>query len=170
MAQEETFDAIVIGSGQAGGPLASARARAGHKPATVERVHGGGCGVNEGGTPTTTMVASARDAYLARRGPDYGVHTGPIAVDMTVVRGRKRDIVEEFRSGSEKQLTETEGVTLLMGEAGFTGPHSVHVTMNDGGAKDRGHRHGPDPRLDIDHGTRHGPRPPAYRRWRLYRA
>ena len=136
MAQEEIFDAIVIGSGQAGGPLASALARAGHKTAIIERVHVGGCCVNEGCTPTKTMVASARDAYLARRGPDYGVHTGPVSVDMTVVRGRKRDIVEEFRSGSEKQLTGTEGVTLLMGEGVFTGPHSVHVTMNDGGARD----------------------------------
>jgi len=136
MAQEETFDAIVIGSGQAGGPLASALARAGHKTAIVERVHVGGCCVNEGCTPTKTMVASARDAYLARRGPDYGVRIGAVSVDMTVVRGRKRDIVEEFRTGSEKQLTGTEDVTLMMGEAGFTGPHSVHVTMNDGGARD----------------------------------
>ncbi len=136
MAQEETFDAIVIGSGQAGGPLASALARAGHKTAIVERLHVGGCCVNEGCTPTKTMVASARDVYLARRGPDYGVQTGPISVDMTVVRRRKRDIVEEFRSGSEKQLTGTEGVTLLMGEAAFTGPHTVHVTMNDGSARD----------------------------------
>jgi len=136
MPGEEKYDAIVIGAGQSGGPLASALARAGHKTAIVERAHVGGTCVNEGCTPTKTMVASARDAYLARRGPDFGVHTGPVAVDMTIVRKRKRDIVEEFRAGSEKQLTGTEGVDLLMGEAGFTGPHSVQVRLNDGGTRD----------------------------------
>src|SRR5579875_3121610 len=135
MAQEENYDAIVIGAGQAGGPLASALARAGHKTAIVEREHVGGTCVNEGCTPTKTMVASARDAYLARRGADYGVQTGPVAVDMTVVRRRKRDIVEEFRSGSEKRLVGTEGVTLLMGEASFTGPTTIRVHLTDGGTR-----------------------------------
>jgi len=136
MPGEEKYDAIVIGAGQSGGPLASALARVGHKTAIVERAHVGGTCVNEGCTPTKTMVASARDAYLARRGPDYGVRTGPVSVDMTVVRKRKRDIVDEFRAGSEKQLTGTEGVDLLMGEASFTGPHSVRVALNDGGTRD----------------------------------
>jgi pyruvate/2-oxoglutarate dehydrogenase complex dihydrolipoamide dehydrogenase (E3) component len=135
MAREETYDAIVIGAGQAGGPLASALARAGHKTAIVERAHVGGCCINEGCTPTKTMVASARDAYLVRRAADYGVHAGdgPVSVDMKVVRQRKRDIVEEFRTGSEKSLIGTEGVTLLMGEAHFTAPHTVEVRLNDGG-------------------------------------
>ena len=86
----ESFDAIVIGSGQAGGPLATAFATAGRKTALVERTHVGGTCINEGCTPTKTMVASARVAYLTRRAADYGVHTGPLTVDMLRVRQRVR--------------------------------------------------------------------------------
>src|ERR1700739_3165765 len=112
-----TYDAIIIGAGQAGGPLSTALANAGRKTAIIERVHVGGTCINEGCTPTKTMVASARVAYLARRGADYGGHTGPVTIDMVKVRQRKRDIVESFRSGSERAITSTEGVDLLMGEA-----------------------------------------------------
>ncbi len=75
----EQYDDIVIGSGQGGGPIATALANAGRRVALVERVHVGGTCVNEGCTPTKTMVASARVAHLARRGADYGVGTGPIS-------------------------------------------------------------------------------------------
>jgi pyruvate/2-oxoglutarate dehydrogenase complex dihydrolipoamide dehydrogenase (E3) component len=78
------------------------------------------------------MVASARVAYLARRGADYGVHTGPITVDMIKVRQRKRDIVESFRSGSQRRIEQTEGVDLLMGETSFTGPKMLEVRLNNG--------------------------------------
>src|SRR5260221_13148465 len=98
------YDAIVIGSGQAGGPLSTALANAGRKTALIERIHVGGTCINEGCTPTKTMVASAQVAYLARRGADYGVHTGPITVDMVKVRQRKRDIVDSFRSSSERSI------------------------------------------------------------------
>ena len=94
MTQTRYYDAIVIGAGQAGGPLSTELARAGWKTALIEREHVGGTCINEGCTPTKTMVASARVAYLARRGADYGVQTGPVTVDMTKVRQRKRDIVE----------------------------------------------------------------------------
>ncbi|HLZ81780.1 MAG TPA: FAD-dependent oxidoreductase, partial [Ktedonobacteraceae bacterium] len=126
------FDAIVIGAGQAGGPLSTALARGGWKTAIIERVHVGGTCVNEGCTPTKTMVASARVAYLARRAADYGVQTGPITVDMTVVRQRKRNIVESFRSGSQRSIEGTEGVELVMGEARFTGPKALEVHLLDG--------------------------------------
>jgi pyruvate/2-oxoglutarate dehydrogenase complex dihydrolipoamide dehydrogenase (E3) component len=126
------YDAIVIGAGQAGGPLSTALARAGWKTAIIERVHVGGTCINEGCTPTKTMVASARVAYLARRAADYGVHTGPVTVDMTVVRQRKRDIVESFRNGSQQRIESTEGVDLLMGEARFTGPKLVEVRLTNG--------------------------------------
>ncbi|HET9918726.1 MAG TPA: FAD-dependent oxidoreductase, partial [Ktedonobacteraceae bacterium] len=129
------YNAIVIGSGQSGGPLSTALAKAGRKTAIIERVHVGGTCINEGCTPTKTMVASARVAYLARRGADYGVHTGPITVDMTRVRKRKRDIVESFRSGSERRIKETQGVDLLMGEARFIEPHTLEVRMNGGGVR-----------------------------------
>ncbi|HEX5691599.1 MAG TPA: mercuric reductase, partial [Roseiflexaceae bacterium] len=73
--------------------------------------------------------------YLARRAADYGVHTGPISVDLTKVRQRKRDIVDSFRNGSQSRIEGTEGVTLLMGEASFTSATSVEVRLNDGGTR-----------------------------------
>ena len=82
----EHYDAIVIGAGQAGGPLATALANAGRKTALIESTHVGGTCINEGCTPTKTMVASARVAYLARRAADYGVETGPVAIDQKRVR------------------------------------------------------------------------------------
>jgi pyruvate/2-oxoglutarate dehydrogenase complex dihydrolipoamide dehydrogenase (E3) component len=121
------YDAIVIGAGQAGGPLSTALARAGYRTALIEREHVGGTCINEGCTPTKTMVASARVAYLARRATDYGVRTGPIEIDMVRVRQRKRDIVENFRSGSEHAITSTPGVDLLRGEARFEGPKILEV-------------------------------------------
>lgn len=130
------YDGIVIGAGQAGGPLATTLARAGWKMALIEREHVGGTCVNDGCTPTKTMVASARVAYLARRAADYGVETGPVTMDMTVVRRRKRDIVNEFRSGSEQGIRETPNLDLLMGEARFTGPKTLTVTLNDGGERE----------------------------------
>ncbi|HEX9132703.1 MAG TPA: mercuric reductase [Ktedonobacteraceae bacterium] len=126
------YDAIVIGAGQAGGPLSTALAQAGWKTAIIERVHVGGTCINEGCTPTKTMVASARVAYLTRRAADYGVRTGPVSVDMQVVRKRKRDIVESFRNGSQGRIEHAEGVDLLMGEARFTGPKMVEVRLNNG--------------------------------------
>ncbi|HEY7201830.1 MAG TPA: mercuric reductase, partial [Candidatus Dormibacteraeota bacterium] len=111
---------------------ASALAQSGRRTAIVEREHVGGTCINEGCTPTKTMVASARVAHLAGRGADYGVYAGPVAVDMLRVRQRKRDIVESFRSGSERRLTSTDGLELLMGGATFTGPDTVAVRMLDG--------------------------------------
>ena len=118
----KTYDAVIIGSGQSGGPLASALANAGRRVALVERGHVGGSCINYGCTPTKTMVASARVAHVARRSADYGVHTGPVRVDMTEVRQRKRDMVESFRSGSLSSIQNTEGVELIRGEASFADP------------------------------------------------
>src|SRR2546428_4291150 len=132
MTTSRQYDAIVIGAGQSGGPLSTALARAGWKTAIIERVRVGGTCINEGCTPTKTMVASARVAYLARRAADYGVQTGPVSVDMSVVRKRKRDIVESFRKGSERSIESTEGVDLLMGEARFIEPKVLEVFLNNG--------------------------------------
>ena len=129
------YDAIVIGTGQGGGPLASALAKAGQRTAIVERSDVGGSCINVGCTPTKTMVASARVAYLARRGADYGVRTAPISVDLEVVRQRKREIVESFRSGSERGLTETDGLDLVRGEASFAGAHEVDVRLAAGAVR-----------------------------------
>jgi pyruvate/2-oxoglutarate dehydrogenase complex dihydrolipoamide dehydrogenase (E3) component len=127
MSTAERYDAIVIGAGQAGGPLASALARSGRRTALIEREHVGGTCINEGCTPTKTMVASARVAYLARRGADYGVGTGPVTVDMARVRERKRAIVKSFRAGSLRRVEATEGLELICAEARFTGPKQVAV-------------------------------------------
>ncbi|HZV05464.1 MAG TPA: mercuric reductase [Gemmataceae bacterium] len=131
----EYFDAIVLGTGQGGKPLASALARAGWNTAVIEREAVGGTCVNVGCTPTKTMVASARVAYLARRGSDFGVKTGPIKVDLAKVRERKRALVESFRSGSQKKLENTQRLTLIFGEGRFAGPHEVEVALNDGGVR-----------------------------------
>src|SRR5262245_33909027 len=131
----EHFDAIIIGSGQAGKPLCLSLARAGRKTALLERQFVGGTCINFGCTPTKTMVASARVAYLARRGADYGVQDGPVRVDMTKVRQRKRSIVENFRSGSQKKLETTKNVSLIFGEGRFTGPTTVEVALNGGGTR-----------------------------------
>src|SRR5215467_11889368 len=104
MNASQQYDAIVIGSGQGGTPLSIALAQAGMHTALIERKHVGGTCINEGCTPTKTMVASARVAYLARRAADYGVHTGPISIDMKKIRQRKRDIVNSFRGGSENRI------------------------------------------------------------------
>ena len=127
MSTPERYDAIVIGAGQAGVPLAGALARSGRRTALIEREHVGGTCINEGCTPTKTMVASARVAYLARRAADYGVATGPIRVDMGRVRERKRAIVNSFRNGSQRRLESTEGLDLICAEARFTGPRQVAV-------------------------------------------
>ena len=131
----DRFDAIVIGCGQGGNPLAVALTRAGWRTVLVERVHVGGTCINEGCTPTKTMVASARVAYLARRGADYGVGTGPVTVDMTRVRQRKRDVVASFRAGTERGLQRAEGLELLAGNATLTGPDTVVVELRDGGRR-----------------------------------
>jgi pyruvate/2-oxoglutarate dehydrogenase complex dihydrolipoamide dehydrogenase (E3) component len=128
----EHYDAVVIGAGQGGMPLARTLAGAGRKTAIIEREHVGGTCINEGCTPTKTMVASAKAAYFDRRSPDYGIRNGSVAVDMPKVRQRKRDIVESFRSSDERRLGSTENLDLLMGEARFSGPKELEVGLIGG--------------------------------------
>jgi pyruvate/2-oxoglutarate dehydrogenase complex dihydrolipoamide dehydrogenase (E3) component len=130
----EAFDAIVVGSGQGGNPLAGALVAAGKKTALIERQDVGGTCINRGCTPTKTMVASARAAYLARRGADYGVQVGPVTVDMSRVRERKRAIVRSWRESGEMRL-EKAHVELIRGEASFTGPGQILVALHGGGER-----------------------------------
>ena len=132
MTTPDHYQAIVIGSGQGGNPLCGALAQAGLRTALIERRHIGGTCVNEGCTPTKTMLASGRVAYLARRGTEYGVQTSDIRIDMQRVRQRKRDIVDSFRNGSQKRLEKTANLDLIFGEGSFTGPKSVSVRLKDG--------------------------------------
>jgi pyruvate/2-oxoglutarate dehydrogenase complex dihydrolipoamide dehydrogenase (E3) component len=145
----DRYDAVIIGAGQAGVPLARDLTAAGRRVALVEREHVGGTCYNEGCTPTKTMAASARVAYLARRAGDYGVQTGPVGVDLAAVRRRKRDIVESWRSGMEKRLEDTPGLDLIWGEARFASPTAVIVTPS--GVGGRSPHSGAEPRrLEAD--------------------
>lgn len=131
----QSYDAIIVGAGQAGVPLSRALAQAGWRTALVERKHVGGTCYNEGCTPTKTMIASARVAYVARRAADYGVMTGPVTVDMAAVRLRKDDLVDSWRTRSENRLRATENLDLLIGEASFVRPYQVEVQSNDQGSQ-----------------------------------
>ena len=132
MNSRPNYDAIVIGAGQAGTPLSQALAAAGMRTALIEREHVGGTCINEGCTPTKTMVASARVAYLARRGADYGVHTGEIRIDLAEVRERKRAIVDSFRNGSQSRIEKAENLDLIFGEAAFTASKTIRVSKKGG--------------------------------------
>ena len=131
----ENLDCVIIGSGQAGKPLAFALARAGLKTALVEREHVGGTCINVGCTPTKTMVASARVAYLARRAAGYGVNAGPVTVDMARVRARKRAIVERFRNYGTQRLQNTPNLELIFGTAKFVDAAMVQVAVRHGGTR-----------------------------------
>ena len=91
------------------------------RTALVEREHVGGTCINEGCTPTKTMVASGRVAYLARRGADYGVRTGPLTIELARVRERKRAIVDSFRNGSQGRIEKTKNLELIFAEAAVHG-------------------------------------------------
>jgi pyruvate/2-oxoglutarate dehydrogenase complex dihydrolipoamide dehydrogenase (E3) component len=122
------YDAIVIGTGQAGPPLAVRLAGAGMKVAIVERKRFGGTCVNNGCIPTKTLVASARAAHVARRAGDYGVIIrGSVAVDMKKVKARKDALVRKSREGVEKWLRDTQAVTVIEGQARFADSHRVAV-------------------------------------------
>jgi len=129
------YDAIILGSGQAGNPLASALSAKGKRTAMIERAAVGGTCVNYGCTPTKTLVASAEVAHMVRRALEYGVTVGDVSVDMPVVRERKRGMVKKWREGSEKRLQEAKLVDLLYGEGSFVGPKQLRVRMNDGGER-----------------------------------
>jgi pyruvate/2-oxoglutarate dehydrogenase complex dihydrolipoamide dehydrogenase (E3) component len=127
----QTWDALVLGAGQAGVPLAVALARAGRKTALVERDQVGGTCINVGCTPTKTLVASARVAALASRASDYGITTGPPTANWPQVRDREQRVVQQFRSGGERRLREA-GVTLLRGSASFVGSRRLTVREHNG--------------------------------------
>src|SRR5260370_21035016 len=122
------YDAIIIGTGQAGPALARRLAAAGRKIAIMERKYFGGTCVNTGCTPTKTLVASAYAAYLARRAADYGVTIrGSVGVDMRAVKARKDAVVRPSREGVERSLKRLKGCTVLEGHAQFVGPKEVKL-------------------------------------------
>ncbi len=149
--RSERYDAVIIGTGQAGKPLARDLGAAGWKTAVVEREHVGGTCINVGCTPTKTMVASARVAHLARRAADYGVDAGAPRVDLAAVVRRKRAVVESFRGGSQRRLEQTSNVSLIFGEAALAGGGEVEVRLREGGVRRLAAE-----KIFINTGTRNG--------------
>jgi pyruvate/2-oxoglutarate dehydrogenase complex dihydrolipoamide dehydrogenase (E3) component len=122
-----TYDAIVIGSGQAGNPLSQRLADLGWKVALVEKAHLGGTCINTGCTPTKAMVASAQIAHYARNAARWGVRASGVAVDLTKVVERKEKIVESFRSGQQNRVEQRPNLTLHRGHARFLAPRRLQV-------------------------------------------
>ena len=126
------FDAIVIGAGQAGVPLAKKLAQSGLKTALIEKRMVGGTCINDGCTPTKAMVASARLAYLASRSSDLGIDIPAYTIDFKAVMARKSAIVTQFREGALKGVEKTENLTLIYGEAKFKDDQTIYVNGRDG--------------------------------------
>jgi pyruvate/2-oxoglutarate dehydrogenase complex dihydrolipoamide dehydrogenase (E3) component len=143
------FDAIVIGSGQGGNPLAFALADHGWSVAMIEQAYLGGTCVNTGCTPTKTMVASSQVAHYARNAARWGVNVTGVSMDMPAVIARKNEVVMKFRSGNEKSVEKWPNLHLYRGHGRFTGPRTLQV---DGDVLEG-------ERVFINVGTR--PHPPA---------
>ena len=124
----EKYDAIVIGTGQAGPSLAVRLAKAGRKTAIIERKLFGGTCVNVGCVPTKTLIASARAAYLSRRGADFGVIIeGAVRVDMARVKARKDAVVKQSSEGLISWLKATPNLSVVEGHGRFESAHTVRV-------------------------------------------
>ncbi|HEY3592833.1 MAG TPA: mercuric reductase [Polyangiaceae bacterium] len=138
-------DVIIIGTGQAGVPLATRLAAAGRRVLVVERSNPGGTCVNYGCTPTKAMIASARAAHVARTAGRLGVHTGEVNVDFHAIIERKTKVVNQWREGVVKRLHGSDRIEVLTGHARFVGPHSIDVA---------GARHAADT-IIVNVGARH---------------
>ena len=123
----QTFDAIIVGAGQAGPSLAAKLTGAGWRIAFVERKLFGGTCVNAGCTPTKALIASAHAAHMARRAADFGVAAGPVRVDMRAMKARKDAIVGKSRTGVESSLRNLTGCTVFTGTASFEAPGVIAV-------------------------------------------
>ena len=127
MPNTESFDAIIVGAGQAGPALAARCAKEGLRTAVIERGHFGGTCVNVGCVPTKTLVASARAIHLARRGAEFGFETGPLRVDMARVKARKDGLVKSSREGVEGWMRGLKHTEVIVGDAAFTGSRTLRV-------------------------------------------
>lgn len=121
------YDAIVIGSGQAGNPLSQDLADRGWTVALIEKEHLGGTCINTGCTPTKTMVASAQVAHYARNAARWGVRTGEVSVDLPRIVARKDGIVQRFRSGKQEAVESRKNLHLYRGHARFLDARRVKV-------------------------------------------
>lgn len=127
----QKFDAIVIGSGQGGNPLAKKLEEKGWKTAIIEQRYAGGTCINDGCTPTKAMIACAKVAHTVFHSKDWGVHSHGFMVDLPFIVARKNNIVTEFRGGTIKGL-QSNNVSIFMGTAVFTGHKTIKVTGHKG--------------------------------------
>jgi pyruvate/2-oxoglutarate dehydrogenase complex dihydrolipoamide dehydrogenase (E3) component len=125
------YDAVVIGSGQAGNPLSQKLADQGWTVALIEKEHLGGTCVNTGCTPTKTMVASAQVAHYARHADVWGVQAGAVRVDLPSVVARKDRVVNQWRAGIERKVADRKNLHLYRGAARFIGPHKIRVNQEE---------------------------------------
>src|SRR5689334_19160037 len=123
----ERYDAIVIGAGQAGPALCARLDKEGLKTALIERKSLGGTCVNNGCIPTKTLVASARAVHTARRGAEYGFSSAKVELDMRAVKARKDGVVKHSTDGLASWIGGMKNVSLIHGQAKFTGPRTVAV-------------------------------------------
>src|SRR3984893_19544893 len=121
------YDAIIIGSGQAGNPLAYRFADVGWQFALIEKGNLGGTCINTGCTPTKTMVHRAQIAHYARHAARWGVRTGEVSVDLAAVVAQKDRVVQSFRSGKQKQIDQRANLRLYRGIARFVSPRQIKV-------------------------------------------
>ena len=128
----KNFDAIIIGAGQAGTPLAKKLAESGMKTAIIEKRMVGGTCIIDGCTPTKTMIASAKAAYQARNAEKLGVVIGEVKIDLKKIKKRKDEIVAMFQGSAQKGIDSTKGLTLFMGKASFTSKRELKVELENG--------------------------------------
>jgi pyruvate/2-oxoglutarate dehydrogenase complex dihydrolipoamide dehydrogenase (E3) component len=121
------FDAIVLGSGQGGNPLAHRLADLGWSVALIEKKHLGGTCINVGCTPTKTMVHRAQVAHYARNASRWGVHTTGVSVDLAKIVSQKDEVVLSFRGSQENQVRKRPSLRLFRGHARFVGPRKIQV-------------------------------------------
>lgn len=126
------YDAIIIGAGQAGVPLAKKLAEAGKKTVLIEKRLVGGTCINDGCTPTKAMIASAKAFHQAKNASALGIEIGAVKIDFKKIVQRKDAIVNQFRSSSEKGINGTEGLRLVFGKAKFSGVKELTITLDDG--------------------------------------
>src|SRR4051812_2128061 len=132
----KTYDAIIIGAGQSGGPLAVKLAGEGLRTALIEKDVVGGTCINVGCTPTKTMIASGRIAHLVSESKEWGIVTNGFKVDMAAIKKRKDDIVTSFRESSQEKLLQTKGLDLIFGEASFIGYKKLSIALKDGSSEE----------------------------------
>jgi pyruvate/2-oxoglutarate dehydrogenase complex dihydrolipoamide dehydrogenase (E3) component len=125
------YDAVIIGSGQAGVPLAKKLGKKGLKTAIIERKFVGGTCINAGCTPTKAMIASARVMHLANTANEVGINVAGVAADLKAVIDRKNKIVSQFRTGAENGVRNTENVDLILGEASFVSNRQIKIVLNN---------------------------------------